>query len=233
MFRLLEKAPLPPAIIASLRNGVVPKRDEIGTYLFADIVGFTAFSSRISAKMLVKILNSLFVACDEQAVATGVTKVKTLGDCYVAAAGILGETSGGDNEGGHAGKVCKFALRLHDVMRDLNEEHGLSPKLYWRIGVHTGSCIGGVIGSKKFVYDLWGSAVTRANKMEERGKPGMVRLGSVFACAHVDECVTFSPGVRVTSFFPLSALSRRSTFRKSRTSAAASCLSGKRRSSSM
>ena len=135
--------------------------------------------------MLVKILNSLFVACDEQAVATGVTKVKTLGDCYVAAAGILGETSGGDNEGGHAGKVCKFALRLHDVMRDLNEEHGLSPKLYWRIGVHTGSCIGGVIGSKKFVYDLWGSAVTRANKMEERGKPGMVRLRSAFLTVRI------------------------------------------------
>ena len=178
MFRLLEKAPLPPAIIDSLRRGVVPKRDEIGTYLFADIVGFTAFSSRISAKMLVKILNSLFVACDEQAVLTGVTKVKTLGDCYVAAAGILGEDSTG--EGGHAGAICKFALRLNEVMRELNDEHGLHPKLLWRIGVHTGPCIGGVIGSKKFVYDLWGAAVTCANKMEESGTPGLVRVAPSF-----------------------------------------------------
>jgi class 3 adenylate cyclase len=174
VFKLLEKAPLPPAIITSLRRGVVPKRDEIGTYLFADIVGFTAFSSGVSAKMLVKILNALFVACDERAAICGVTKVKTIGDCYVAAAGILGDTSSG--EGGHAGKICKFGLHLHDVMHDLNEEHGVEPRLSWRIGVHTGPCIGGVIGSKKFVYDLWGSAVTRANKMEEYGKPGMVHV---------------------------------------------------------
>ena len=221
VFQLLEKAPLPAPIIESLRRGKVPKRDEIGTFLFADIVGFTAFSSRVSAKNLVKILNSLFVACDNLAEASHVTKIKTLGDCYVAATGILGDSGnegdgGGDN--GHAAKMCRFALRLHDCMSELNDEHGLIPKLRWRIGVHSGSCIGGVIGSKKcvvrlptevpiaqqtcgrrphthsrlfcflstslylslrFIYDLWGSAVTMANLMEEHGEPGRVRLSSL------------------------------------------------------
>ena len=233
VFRLLEKAPLPRPIIASLRRGIVPKRDEIGTFLFADIVGFTAFSSRVSAKMLVKILNSLFIACDTMAEQMGVTKIKTLGDCYVAATGILGglgddiSAGGGDEDDGHAAKMCRFALRLHGVIEDLNEEHGLVPKLRWRIGVHSGSCIGGVIGSKKcvvalpllylcssskdlhycfshttqhnahtththllphfsirFIYDLWGSAVTTANLMEEHGKPGRVRFFFLlFSCA--------------------------------------------------
>lgn len=156
VFRLLEKAPLPRPIIAALRRGVVPKRDEIGTFLFADIVGFTAFSSRVSAKMLVKILNSLFIACDTLADQLGVTKIKTLGDCYVAATGILGDLGedvhNGAQDEGHAAKMCRFALRLHGLIEDLNEEHGLVPKLRWRIGVHSGSCIGGVIGSKKCVH---------------------------------------------------------------------------------
>jgi class 3 adenylate cyclase len=154
VFRLLEKAPLPGPIVAALRRGEVPKRDEVGTFLFADIVGFTSFSGTVSAKQLVKILNSLFISCDNAARESGVTKIKTLGDCYVAATGILGDVAGdgGDEgEGGHAGKMCRFSLRLHECMSEMNEEHGLTPPLRWRIGMHSGACIGGVIGSKKCV----------------------------------------------------------------------------------
>ena len=166
-----------PKMVESLREGRNPALRANGSILFADIVSFTVFSNRTEPVRLVQILNHMFVLFDRLAKLHGVEKVKTLGDCYVASAGIL--TPSAD----HAESICFMGCGMHQVMAVLNDTY--REQLQIRIGVHTGDVVGGVIGLNKFTFDLWGTTVDIANLMESEGEAGRVNLSATTAASNV------------------------------------------------
>ena len=138
------------------------------TVLFADIVGFTVLSSRVSPADLVAMLNRVFSAFDVIAERHGVEKIKTIGDAYMAAAGLPAEREG------HADSVAAMALEMQTALAALNAE--LGTELDIRIGIHSGPVVAGVIGKRKFIYDLWGDSVNTASRMESHGEAGRVQV---------------------------------------------------------
>lgn len=138
------------------------------TVLFADIVGFTAFSQGVSPEVLVGVLNDLFTRFDHIADHRGLEKIKTIGDCYMAAAGL--PTVVPD----HADRAAYMALDMLDAIQDFNAntEHPLNI----RIGISTGAAVAGVIGKSKFLYDLWGDVVNTASRMESHGLAGRIQM---------------------------------------------------------
>lgn len=159
---------MPPVIAHRLKQGesVIADSYEDVSILFIDLVGFTELSGRISPEEVIVILNAVFSTFDEIAEACGLEKIKTIGDAYLAVAGVPEWTPD------HANRAAKMALRVRDVMPMLNQHLGTS--LQVRIGIHAGSVVAGVIGSKKYAYDLWGDAVNIASRMESHGAPGRV-----------------------------------------------------------
>lgn len=152
------------------------------TVLFADIVGFTKFSETLSPELLVDMLNDIFTRFDGIADRRGLEKIKTIGDSYMAAAGL--PVLAAD----HTARAAHMALDMLEVMERFNEQgpHRLSI----RIGISTGAAVAGVIGKRKFLYDLWGDVVNTASRMESHGVPGRIqladasrqRLDGAFAC---------------------------------------------------
>ena len=138
------------------------------TVLFADIVGFTPMCSKLAPEDLVRMLNGLFTRFDTLALELGVEKIKTLGDAYMAVTGLPVETAD------HAVVAALMALRMLDELRDFNE--GREADLDLRVGMHSGPVVAGVIGSNKFIYDLWGDTVNLAARMESHGRPGYIQV---------------------------------------------------------
>eukprot|EP00392_Amoebophrya_sp_AT5.2_P015690 g15906.t1 len=143
---------------------------------FADIVSFTTLSSQTSPEELVKTLNTMFAIWDSYATRNTVEKIKTIGDCYMAAAGL------DDQNPDHAQALCKFALQVVKKlatgelkMRDVN---GNLRTIKMRLGIHSGAAVAGVVGKSKFSYDMWGNAVHVANLMEAHGSPGRLHVSS-------------------------------------------------------
>jgi adenylate cyclase len=138
------------------------------TVLFADIVGFTAFSQDVSAESLVDVLNDVFTRFDLIAERHGLEKIKTMGDCYMAAAGLPVEVPD------HADRAARMALDMLDAMQQFNAQspHPLSI----RIGMGSGAVVAGVIGKSKFFYDLWGDVVNTASRMESHGLAGRIHI---------------------------------------------------------
>lgn len=137
------------------------------TILFADIVGFTDMSAKMDATEVVGILNSLFSRFDDLATELGLEKIKTIGDAYMAAAGLPLRTR--DN----ARVVADMALAMIDATETICRENGYDLSL--RIGINTGVVVAGVIGKTKFIYDLWGDAVNIASRMESTGEAGRIQ----------------------------------------------------------
>jgi class 3 adenylate cyclase len=138
------------------------------TILFADIVGFTDLSARLSPAEVVAMLNRLFTAFDELAERHGLEKIKTIGDAYMVVGGLP------EARADHAEAVVAMALGMRDAVAAVAEETGYSLKV--RIGANTGPVVAGVIGKKKFAYDLWGDAVNTASRMESHGAPGEIQI---------------------------------------------------------
>ena len=138
------------------------------TILFADIVGFTQLSSQESAEKVVSALNQLFSRFDERAVEMGVEKIKTIGDAYMAACGI--PTPNPD----HALVMIKFAKTMYQELAAYNETAPV--KLSLRVGMNSGPVVAGVIGKRKFIYDVWGDTVNIASRMEPLCTPGKIRM---------------------------------------------------------
>jgi len=138
------------------------------TVLFADIVGFTQFSEGVSPETLVDVLNDIFTRFDGIADRRGLEKIKTIGDSYMAAAGLPIPVAD------HSARAAHMALDLIELMDRLNE-HNPHP-LRVRIGLSTGAVVAGVIGKRKFLYDLWGDAVNTASRMESHGVSGRIQL---------------------------------------------------------
>ncbi|HYC71485.1 MAG TPA: adenylate/guanylate cyclase domain-containing protein [Opitutaceae bacterium] len=163
---------LPAPIAERLKQGeqTIAERHAEVTVLFADIVEFTAFTNRTDAQVLVSLLNDLFSRFDRIAGRRGLEKIKTIGDCYLVAGGV--PTGRAD----HATAVADMALEMLSTLAALNRERGTS--IAMRIGIHSGPVVAGVIGSRKFTYDLWGATVNQANRMQSSGLPNRVNVSA-------------------------------------------------------
>ena len=131
------------------------------TVLFADIVGFTPLASKMKPVELVQFLNRVFSAFDRLAAKHGLEKIKTLGDAYMVAGGLP------ERRADHAEAIANMALDMQREILGFRSEAGEGFGM--RIGVNSGPVVAGVIGIKKFIYDLWGDAVNVASRMESHG----------------------------------------------------------------
>lgn len=138
------------------------------TILFADIVGFTNLAAKLEPMQLVDGLNQIFSAFDQLTEKYKLEKIKTIGDAYMVVGGLPVPRED------HAFAIAEMALDMQAHMRNLQSILGESLQL--RIGINTGPVIAGVIGIKKFIYDLWGDAVNIASRMESQGKPGYIQV---------------------------------------------------------
>lgn len=140
------------------------------TILFADLVGFTQLATAATPKQLVEMLNRLFSRFDELSGRYGVEKIKTIGDAYMACAGVPVARED------HAEAVADMALAMHEALEAHNCEFNSALQL--RIGINTGPVVAGVIGLKKFIYDLWGDTVNLASRMESHGIPNRIQVSA-------------------------------------------------------
>jgi adenylate cyclase len=138
------------------------------TVLFADIVGFTELASRVPATDLVRTLNEIFSAFDRLTERHKVEKIKTIGDAYMAVAGVPSPMQN------HGDAIAALALDMLSTIEGFCSDDGVPFQL--RIGVHTGPVVAGVIGLRKFIYDLWGDTVNIASRMESQGEPGRIQV---------------------------------------------------------
>ena len=138
------------------------------TVLFADIVEFTKYSEGVSPEVLVEVLNDIFTRFDHIAESRGLEKIKTIGDAYMAAAGLPVPVAD------HTVRAAHMALDMMQAMDRFNEQRLL--KLNLRIGISTGAVVAGVIGKRKFLYDLWGNVVNTASRMESHGMSGRIQV---------------------------------------------------------
>lgn len=165
---LLNILPNPIAERLKQQPGIIADNFSFVTVLFADIVGFTELSTRISPTKLVEMLNVIFSEFDKLAERHGLEKIKTIGDAYMVVGGLPIE------QPDHASKVAQMALDMQQAINQFNTEQG--EKLSIRIGIDTGSVVAGVIGLKKFAYDLWGDTVNTASRMESHGLAGKIQV---------------------------------------------------------
>ena len=161
---------LPEPIAQQLKRypSIIADSFEAVSVLFADIVGFTEFSARTSPKDLVKILNLIFSKFDQLAERHGLEKIKTIGDSYMVVAGVPSPHPD------HASAIAQMALDMQAEMVKVSDETGEAFKL--RIGINSGPVVAGVIGIKKFFYDLWGDTVNVASRMESQGVDGAIQV---------------------------------------------------------
>ena len=175
---------LPRQIVERMRQGETVIADHVNaaTILFSDIVDFTSLSAELPADATVALLGEVFSRFDALAARQGLEKIKTIGDGYMVAGGVP------EARDDHAVAVAEMALAMLDAV----ETMGLAPAelLQLRIGLHTGPLIAGVLGTHKFVYDVWGDTVNTAKRMESYGQPGRIHisaatreaLGEAFRC---------------------------------------------------
>lgn len=160
--------------VDNLQHAILDSYENV-TVLFADIVGFTSFSNGVSPEVLVGVLNDLFTRFDHIAEHRGLEKIKTIGDCYMAAAGLPVVVTD------HADRAAHMSLDMLDAIQDFNLT---SPQpLNIRIGISSGSVVAGVIGKSKFHYDLWGDVVNTASRMESLGQEGRIQISEAVRLA--------------------------------------------------
>ena len=161
---------LPTQIATRLKNSKKTIADGFASVsvLFLDIVGFTSLSSTKTPQELVDVLNEIFTIFDDLAEKYKLEKIKTIGDSYMVAAGVP-EILDNDAE-----RIVNFALELIPSLEKFNQKSGNSLQI--RVGINSGPVVAGVIGKKKFIYDLWGDAVNIASRMESHGLVGKVQV---------------------------------------------------------
>jgi len=144
---------------------------EEASVLFADVVDFTPLASELHARDVVGLLDELFTSFDELADRYGVEKIKTIGDCYMVAAGVPRPRAD------HAQVLVSMGFDMLDCAKAcLTGEDGEGKGLQLRIGISSGPVVAGVIGRRRFLYDLWGDTVNMASRMESHGAPGSIQV---------------------------------------------------------
>ena len=164
---LLNVLPQEIATILKNESRVIADQFDGVSVLFEDVVDFTPMSAKMTPVELVELLNDVFSYFDSLAEKYKVEKIKTIGDCYMVAAGV--PTPRTD----HAEVLTRLALEMKNYVA----EHEFRGKqLTFRIGLNSGPVVAGVIGRKKFIYDLWGDAVNTASRMESHGTGGFIQI---------------------------------------------------------
>ena len=163
---------LPRAIAKRLRQegGSVADKIPHATVLFTDLKGFVSFANSRPAEEVVTVLNAVFSSFDRCTESANLEKIKTIGDAYMLAGGLSVEEDPTDA----ALRVVDTGLKFFRELERINEDLGLSLDL--RIGVHTGPVVGGVIGTKRLAYDVWGTTVNVASRMESLGVEGHIQI---------------------------------------------------------
>jgi guanylate cyclase len=161
---------LPKDIAAILKNEERTIADHFdgASILFADMVGFTPLTAAMQPAEMITLLNAVFSRFDELVDKYGAEKIRTIGDSYMAAAGVPRPRPD------HAQALAGIALDMRDYVQ--NDPLCRNLKLRFRIGINSGPVVAGVIGRKKFIYDLWGDAVNTASRMESHGEPGQIQI---------------------------------------------------------
>lgn len=161
---------LPKEIAAILKNESRTIADHFteASVLFADMVGFTPLSARLEPVEMVELLNEAFSFFDSLLDKYGVEKIRTIGDSYMVASGVPRRRKE------HAQALVRMALEMRDFVATHTFANG--QRIAFRIGINSGPVIGGVIGKRKFVYDVWGDAVNVASRMESHGLGGAVQI---------------------------------------------------------
>ena len=167
--RLLHNI-LPHTIVERLKQNepVNAVRFEMASILFADLVGFTELSSQRTPEELLAMLNEIFSEFDQLVEQRSLEKIKTIGDAYMVAGGVP------EMDAKHLCKIADLALDMRDGIHRVTGNLGETIRL--RIGVHAGPLIGGVIGFKKFSYDVWGDTVNIASRLESHGVPDAIQV---------------------------------------------------------
>lgn len=173
---LLNVLPEPIAARLKAEPGVIAESHDAVSVLFADIVGFTARAATMSAEEVVALLDQVFSAFDRLADSAGVEKIKTIGDAYMLVGGLP------EQRPDHLAAVARTALAMRDEIALIaaSSGHGW---LAVRIGIDSGPVVAGVIGRRKFIYDLWGDTVNTASRMESHGQAGQIQVTGRVAAA--------------------------------------------------
>ena len=179
---------LPKDIAELLKNKPDSIAEQYGeaSILFADVVNFTPMSSQMQPMELVGLLNKVFSQFDDLVEKYDLEKIKTIGDCYMVASGVPRLRQD------HAQVITQLALDMQAIVKETDY---FGRKLTFRIGINSGPVIAGVIGRKKFIYDLWGDAVNTASRMESNGLGGLVQVTNETYCLIKDEFICESRGV--------------------------------------
>ena len=148
--------------------------------MFTDFVGFTLVSEDLSPAALVAEIDRCYRAFDDIITQNGLEKIKTIGDSYLAVCGMPHE------DPLHASKTMKAAIAIRDYMLAYRQNGGI---FEIRIGLHSGPVIAGIVGSKKFAYDIWGDTVNTAARMEQNCQPGKINLSEATRVLLGDEYV--------------------------------------------
>ena len=165
---------LPEPIANRLKEGETQIADHFdeASVIFIDIADFTKLSAKSTPQKMVKMLNDVFTIFDKVSGKYGIEKIKTIGDCYMAAAGIPVPRAD------HAEAISKMALDAMEAMKSYKTEDG--HEIQFRIGLDCGPIVAGVIGEQKFIYDLWGDMVNTASRMETNGIIGKIQCTERF-----------------------------------------------------
>ena len=161
---------LPQAVITRLKGGETTIADRYSsvTVIFADIVDFTRLSTLLTPNDLVSKLNQVFSRFDKLVDIYGLEKIKTIGDAYMVACGLP------EPRADHVKIAAEFALRMQDELKNIEDGNGGVFNV--RIGIDSGPAVAGVIGTRKFAYDVWGDTVNTASRMESHGLPGEIQV---------------------------------------------------------
>ncbi len=161
---------LPSSLVNELKlnSKVKPRRFNSISILFTDFKAFTYTTSVLPPEELVNELNDIFKSFDSIIDKYGLEKLKTIGDSYMAACGIPNEVED------HAIKIVYAAIDFQRMIKERNKTAAI--KWEMRLGIHSGSVVAGVVGTKKFTYDIWGDTVNIASRMESSGEPGEINI---------------------------------------------------------